>query len=237
MHRTPLLSHLVFKLSKQADDVVGQSPMDVDQGCGVTSHPPNWGNRNSSIAPKRVDSVDELTFVYSRCVILSHESGVRPVIIGFISEMPQIEHNLVDRYLSELLNQGDFAKADEILTPDFIFCGPSTRDGLDCQGFMRFIIETRAAFSNKQFTELERIAEGDRIALRFRMTGTNDGSFHGMPPLGATIDVEGCDLIYVRDSKIARVRAYFDLMTVIQRFLIPLPVRLAGEVLSRFWPH
>jgi steroid delta-isomerase-like uncharacterized protein len=151
--------------------------------------------------------------------------------------MPQIEHNLVDRYLSELLNQGDFAKADEILTPDFIFCGPSTRDGLDCQGFMRFITETRAAFSNKQFTELERIAEGDRVALRFRMTGTNDGSFHGMPPMGATIDVEGCDLIYFVDGKISRVRAYFDLMTVIQRFLIPLPVRLAGEVFSRFWPR
>jgi steroid delta-isomerase-like uncharacterized protein len=149
--------------------------------------------------------------------------------------MPENHSHLVDRYFSELLNKGDFAKADEILAPDFAFYGPSTRDGLDARGFMGFIAETRAAFSDKHFTELERIAEGDRVALRFRMTGTNDGSFHGLPPLGGVIDVEGCDLIYISDGKVAEVRAYFDLMTVIQRFLTPPPVRMVGEILSSLW--
>jgi steroid delta-isomerase-like uncharacterized protein len=145
--------------------------------------------------------------------------------------------NLVDRYLSELLNAGDFSAAHEVLAPNFKFYGPSTRLGLDAEGFKRFIAETRAAFSNKRFTELDRIVEGDRLALRFRMTGTHDGLFHGIPPTGATIDVEGCDVVYILGGKIAEIRAYFDLMPIVQNLLVPLPMRIVGGLLGSLLPR
>jgi steroid delta-isomerase-like uncharacterized protein len=139
---------------------------------------------------------------------------------------------LVDRYLEEILNRGDFSRADEILAPDFVFCGPTTPQGVDRTGLRRFVEEIRAAFSNKHFNELERISEDRRIALRFRMTGTQDGSLHGVPPLGAEIDVEGCDLIYIHNNRIIRVRAYFDLMTIVQKLLIPPPLRFMQHFLE-----
>jgi len=145
------------------------------------------------------------------------------------------ENVLLDRYFSELLNKGEFAGAAEILSPDFVFFGPSISDGLGRDGFMRYIEEMRAAFSNKQFTELERIVEGNRAAVRFRMTGTQDGQYRGLPALGGSIDVEGCDLILVRSGKIAEVRAYFDLVAVIQKLLVPAPVRLFGELMGHLW--
>jgi steroid delta-isomerase-like uncharacterized protein len=143
--------------------------------------------------------------------------------------------DLVDRYLSQLLNASDLSAAGEILAPNFRFYGPSTRSGLDAQGFMRFLAETRAAFSNKRFTEVDRIAGPDRVALRFRMTGTQDGSFHGIPPTGATIDVEGCDVIYFSEEKIVEIRAYFDLLPVVQNLLVPLPVRIVGGLLGNLF--
>jgi predicted ester cyclase len=143
----------------------------------------------------------------------------------------------VDRYLSELLNAADFSARDEILAPNFKFYGPSARGGLDAEGFMRFIAETRAAFSNKRFTELDRIVEGDRVALRFRMTGTHDGGFHGIPPTGATIDVEGCDVVYILGDKITVVRAYFDLLPIVQNLLVPLPMRIVGGLLGSLLPR
>jgi steroid delta-isomerase-like uncharacterized protein len=142
--------------------------------------------------------------------------------------MTENRPNLVDRYLSEILNAGDFSAANQILAPNFVFYGPSTPQGLDSDGFMRFIKETRAAFSNKRFTELDRIVEGDRVALRFKMTGTQDGTFRGMPPTGAMIDAEGCDVIYIYQDRITEVRAYYDLMAVVQKLLTPLPVRVFG---------
>jgi steroid delta-isomerase-like uncharacterized protein len=152
-------------------------------------------------------------------------------------QMPENDKILVDRYFSELLNDGDFARAHEILAPGFLFYGPSTRDGLDSEGFMRFVAETRAAFSNKHFAELDRIVDGNRVALRFRMTGMQDGSFHGIPPMGGMINVEGFDLIYINQGKITEVHAYFDLMTVVQQILTPAPVRMFGEIIGRFWPR
>jgi steroid delta-isomerase-like uncharacterized protein len=140
--------------------------------------------------------------------------------------------NLVDRYLSELLNAGDFTRATEILTPDFVFFGPSNPQGLDAEGFRLFIKETRAAFSNKQFVELDRIEGPDRFALRFRMTGTQDGTFHGVPATGAIIDTEGCDVIYTRGDRIREVHAYFDLAGTIQRILMPLPAKIIGGLIG-----
>jgi steroid delta-isomerase-like uncharacterized protein len=151
--------------------------------------------------------------------------------------MTDNNRTLVDRYLSELLNNGDFAGAEGILAPNFIFYGPSTRQGLDSTGFMRFIRETRAAFSNKRFTEIDRIVEGDRVALRFRMTGTQDGMFHGIPPTGAAIDVEGCDVLYILHDRIAEVRAYFDLIPVVQQLLTPLPFRIVEGLLGTLLPR
>jgi steroid delta-isomerase-like uncharacterized protein len=145
--------------------------------------------------------------------------------------------NLIDRYLSELLNSGNFTNASEILTPDFVFYGPSTPEGLNSEGFRQFIKETRAAFSNKRFTELDRIVENDRVALRFRMTGTQDGVFRGLPPTGAMIDTEGCDVIYIRDGKVAEVHAYFDLMITIQKILMPLPARIIGGLVGSIFPR
>jgi len=139
---------------------------------------------------------------------------------------------LVDRYFDELLNRGDFSRADEILAPDFVFRGPSTLHGVDQSGFRTFLEETRMAFSNKHFVELDRISEGNRVALRFRMTGTQDGYFHGIPPLGAVIDVEGCDLIYMHNGRIREVRAFFDLAQIIREFLIPPPVRFIQRLLT-----
>jgi steroid delta-isomerase-like uncharacterized protein len=138
---------------------------------------------------------------------------------------------LIDRYLEEILNRADFSRADEILSPDFFFRGPSYPEGLDRAGLRRFLEETRAAFSDKHFTELERISEGARTALRFRMTGTQDGFFQGVPPVGAEIDVEGCDFIYIRESRIAEVRAYFDLTAIIKEFLIPPPMRFIRQMI------
>ncbi|MCH9650141.1 MAG: ester cyclase [Deltaproteobacteria bacterium] len=125
---------------------------------------------------------------------------------------PQV---LVARYFGELLNARDFSRAGEILTPDFVFFGPTEPAGLDQQGFEAFLVGLQKGFSDKHFTEVERLSLGDRWVSRFRMTGTHDGSFRGIPASGRRTDVEGCDIFYLRSGRIARVRAYFDLLALL----------------------
>ena len=72
------------------------------------------------------------------------------------------------------------------------------------------------AFPDFRFELLDLVEEGDTAAARWRMTGTfaGPGSFQGFAPNGARIDVQGVDVVTLRDGKIVRNEAYTDGMTI-----------------------
>jgi predicted ester cyclase len=57
---------------------------------------------------------------------------------------------------------------------------------------------------------LSMVAEGDDVAVRWRATGTFDGTgkFEGLAPNGHGVELEGLDLLTVRDGKIVGNEAY-----------------------------
>jgi predicted ester cyclase len=61
------------------------------------------------------------------------------------------------------------------------------------------------------------LAEGDVAAVRFRLTGTNTGTFLGNPPSGRAIDVGALALMSVAYGKVAELRAEFDQLGVLQQ--------------------
>jgi predicted ester cyclase len=54
------------------------------------------------------------------------------------------------------------------------------------------------------------VVEGEHAAVRWRATGTFDGSgrFEGLVPTGESIDITGFDLLTVRDGQIEHNEAY-----------------------------
>jgi steroid delta-isomerase-like uncharacterized protein len=66
------------------------------------------------------------------------------------------------------------------------------------------------AFPDWRFEVLDIIADEERAAVRWRATGTFDGDvrFEGMEPNGARVESEGCDVVTIRDGKIASIYAY-----------------------------
>jgi steroid delta-isomerase-like uncharacterized protein len=69
-----------------------------------------------------------------------------------------------------------------------------------------------AAAPDFHFEILVVIAEDERAAVRWRLTGTFDGSaqFEGIDPTGAKIDITGCDVLTIRNGKIQRNDAYLN---------------------------
>ena len=69
-----------------------------------------------------------------------------------------------------------------------------------------------AAFPDFTFEILEVMATGEKAAVRWHATGTFDGSarFEGLDPNGAKVDLEGCDVLTVRDGRIVRNDAYMN---------------------------
>jgi predicted ester cyclase len=88
------------------------------------------------------------------------------------------------RLIMEVVNKGDIALIDELLTADYIEHAappglPPTRDG-----FKMFISGLRGAFPDLSYTIEEEIADGDRIVHRLMGSGTMKGEFQGMKPSG-----------------------------------------------------
>lgn len=61
------------------------------------------------------------------------------------------------------------------------------------------------------------IAEDNRVAVRFRLRGTNSGSFMGHPPSGRPIDAGGLALMWVQSGKVTELRGEFDQLGLMQQ--------------------
>ena len=69
-----------------------------------------------------------------------------------------------------------------------------------------------AAFPDFKFEVLDLMANGEKAAVRWRAKGSFTGPvrFEGMIANGATIDVQGCDVLTIREGRIHRNDAYMN---------------------------
>jgi steroid delta-isomerase-like uncharacterized protein len=110
------------------------------------------------------------------------------------------------RYFDELMNQGKLDVINEIMTPDFQFIiptQPAPIAGYDnMSGFVTYL---RNAFPDIKFTVEREIAELNKVAMRWRITGTHKGEFLGMPASGNRISDYGIDIFTFENGKIKTV--------------------------------
>lgn len=110
----------------------------------------------------------------------------------------------VRRYLDRVVGKGDWAVADELLAPDFVFASPYTAEpsrGLDA--FKGMIGALRAAFPDMHVDEREIIAEADIVATRWVGSGTHTGApFGELPASGRRWEMTGMSMYRVRDGRI-----------------------------------
>jgi steroid delta-isomerase-like uncharacterized protein len=91
---------------------------------------------------------------------------------------------------------------------------PDTRGG---PAIARYVTEVRSAYPDFKLEVLDSIAEGDRLAVHWVVTGTHKGDFRGIAPTGKQIRITGMTLARVKDGKLAEDRVYFDRMTMFEQ--------------------
>jgi predicted ester cyclase len=88
---------------------------------------------------------------------------------------------------------------------------------MDLAGHQRFSAAFYAGFPDLQHHVEYVIAEGDRAAVSFRVTGTNTASFMGNPASGRPIAFDALALMTVASGKVTELRGQFDQMGVLQQ--------------------
>ncbi len=87
------------------------------------------------------------------------------------------------------------------------------------------------AIPDFRFEVVDMVVDGDRAAVRWRARGTFDGTgrFEGVAPTGASLDVEGCDVLTVRDGKLVANHAYTNGMDLARQMGVMPPAGSAAE--------
>ena len=128
--------------------------------------------------------------------------------------------------LDVLLGKQDFAGAASLFTADAVRVDPVGRtEGREA--IRAKMGQEYSAFSDITFTTSLLIEQGDTVVAEWTSRSTHTGPF-AMPegselaPTGKAVEHAGVTIVKVRDGKIASMRDYFDLMTVMSQLgLLP----------------
>ena len=121
--------------------------------------------------------------------------------------MNDIEKNLVHRSHHEAMIGGNDALVDELYGDDFVNHSQGLPDNMKYgpESIRLQYQFLRSAFSDMEMEDDLQTVEGDLIGLRWTWRGRHTGEFLGIPPTNATVEIDGYDILRIRDGKIREV--------------------------------
>ena len=102
---------------------------------------------------------------------------------------------MAERWYGEVMNEGKIEVIDELCSPDLVDNDPFPGTSPDLAGLKDFVTQIRTAFPDLQMTVDDMILEGDRLAIRSTMRGTQEGEFMGTPASRKKVEVSGYDFV------------------------------------------
>ena len=129
--------------------------------------------------------------------------GVMPSPL--ITTTPDENLAIAKRFFTDLLNEGKFSVMDEILADDVEFSLPTEGDITGKEAVRGYVSYLRGAFSDLHFEVEREVANENKVAIRWHITGRHTGEFNGVPASGNAIDEFGIDFFDFWDGKIKAI--------------------------------
>jgi len=135
------------------------------------------------------------------------------------------ENKVVMHRFVEFINTGSEKLAEELISPDAVFHVPGRPEPMrGPAGYLAIIGMMRSGFPDIQWTLEEMIAEDDKVAARFTMRGTHQGSFFGVQPTGKSIAVQAMNFYRLSGGQFIEERGQPDLLGLLMQIgAVPSP--------------
>jgi steroid delta-isomerase-like uncharacterized protein len=127
----------------------------------------------------------------------------------------------------EAWNAGDLNKMDPYQADNYVSEQPGAAGVLDKERSKMYLQNFLTAFPGSRFEVLRTISQGDYVVQHWKVSGTNSGTLHSpsgaaIPPTGKSVVVTGSTTSEVKNGKIVRQWAYWDLAGLLaQMGLLP----------------
>jgi predicted ester cyclase len=126
------------------------------------------------------------------------------------------------RVVEEVLNQGDIAVANELISPDCVHHIPGGPPVTGLAAFRDWLTLTLSIFPDFHAIVEDEIAEGDRVVQRITCYGTHEGEFSGVRPTGRQVSFQIIEISRAGvDGRFAEHWSSADLPGVLRQLIQP----------------
>lgn len=126
---------------------------------------------------------------------------------------------LARRFFAEVANAGRLDRAAELMAPDYRHHDPGLPPELQesRDAYVSHFPMYTAAFPDMGIVVDDVVAEGDRVAIRWTLTGTHNGELMGIPPSGKKVTCPAITIQRIADGKIVEGWTNFDALGMLQQ--------------------
>lgn len=129
------------------------------------------------------------------------------------------------RIIGEIWNAGNLGSTGELVSDEYVMRNPTL--DLDAQGqdgFKNVVRTFRSSFPDLEVTIEDQITEAETVAVRYRVEGTHQGDFLGIPPTGTEIAVDAMTIVRFEAGKAVEEWILYDVLGLMQQFgIAPAP--------------
>jgi len=123
----------------------------------------------------------------------------------------------IGHQLAELWNTGNLSIADEIFANDFVNHDPSRLEVTDIEGYKKYLTETRSGMPDFKVDIEDMVAEEEKLASRYTVSGTFQNDFFGIPATGKKATWTGINIYRFASGKIVEAWWNKDTLTMLQQ--------------------
>ena len=100
-----------------------------------------------------------------------------------------------------MINTADEKIAEELVDSSAAFCTPASPKPLyGGKGYLSVVHWMREGFSDVQWKIKDMVADNDKVAVQWELTGTHNGKFLNIPPTGKKISVCVMNFYYINSE-------------------------------------
>ena len=126
------------------------------------------------------------------------------------------------RVVEEILNQGDFAVANELISPDCVHHVPGGQPVPGLVALRDWVALTLSIFPDFHAIVEDEIAEDDRVVQRITCYGTHQGEFPGVQPTGRQVEFQLIEISRAgTDGRITEHWSSADLPSLLRQLIAP----------------
>jgi steroid delta-isomerase-like uncharacterized protein len=166
------------------------------------------------VAPPSVEALKKCSTVKLQIIL---KVQYNPYQAMASSAQEQQKNKQVVRQFFEAADRQDIEEMGELVSnTNYFFHFPGIPP-MDWNTHKQFFIAFTGSFPDLHHEIVDLVAEGDKVAVRFNVTGTHKGELQGIPPTGKKVSFGAMDFITLMDGKITEDWLSVDMMGLMQQ--------------------